>query len=77
MPRYFFHIRSSDGIIQDPDGTELPDIVAARMEAELSARDLLADLLRQGIRLDGQMFEISDSDGKVLETLPFRKVLRL
>jgi hypothetical protein len=77
MPRYFFHIRSSDGIIQDPDGTELPDIDAARMEAELSARDLLADLLRQGIRLDGQMFEISDSDGKVLETLPFRKVLRL
>lgn len=77
MPRYFFHIRSSDGIIEDPDGSELPDLDAARLEAELSARDLLADLLRQGIALDGQAFEITDERGELLERMPFRSVLRL
>ena len=77
MPRYFFNIRSSEGIIRDPDGTELPDLEAARAEAELSARDLLADLLRQGVTLDGQAFEITDEMGQILERLPFRSVLRL
>jgi len=77
MPRYFFHIRSSDGIIEDPDGSDLPDLDAARREAELSARDLLADLLRQGVALDGQAFEITDEMGQILERLPFRNVLRL
>lgn len=77
MPRYYFHIRSDDGLILDPDGTELVDLDAARAEAEQSARDLLANLLKDGKELDGQVFEISDHTGNVLERLPFRKVLRL
>lgn len=77
MPRYYFHIRCEDGLIRDPDGTELADLDAARSEAEQSARDLLANLLKNGKELDGQVFEISDDTGNVLETLPFRNVLRL
>lgn len=77
MPRYYFHIRSSAGLIRDPDGTDLPDLAAAISEAELAARDLLAELLRDGAILDGQAFEIVDEDGEVLERLPFRNVLRL
>ena len=77
MPRYYFHIRSSAGLILDPEGTEMPDLDAALTEAERSARELLADLLKSGSVLDGQMFEISDADGTVLARLPFRNVLRL
>jgi hypothetical protein len=77
MPRYFFHIRGSDGLIRDPDGSDLPDLNAARIEAEKAARDLLANLLRAGEALDGQVFEISDEHGQLLESLPFRSVLRL
>jgi hypothetical protein len=77
MPRYYFHIRSSAGLIRDPDGTELPDLAAALAEAERSARDLLADLLKAGDVVDGQAFEISDAEGSVLARLPFRDVLRL
>jgi hypothetical protein len=77
MPHYYFHIRSSAGLILDPEGTEMPDLDAALTEAERSARELLADLLKSGSVLDGQMFEISDADGTVLARLPFRNVLRL
>lgn len=77
MPRYYFHINASDGLIRDPDGTDLPDLDAARLEAEKSARHLLADLLRQGGVLDGQVFEITDDDGVILERVPLRSVLRL
>ena len=77
MPRYYFHIRSSTGLICDPDGSDLPDLAAARSEAELAARELLAALLKDGAVVDGQVFEISDGDGRVLERLPLRKVLRL
>ena len=77
MPRYYFHIRSSDGFITDPDGSDLPDLAAARKEAEKSARDLLAQVLRDGGVVDGQVFEISDDSGNVLEEFAFRKVLRL
>ena len=77
MPRYYFHIRSADGLIRDPDGTDLPDLPSARLEAEQAARDLLATLLKAGQVLDGQAFEISDENDTVLERIPFRSVIRL
>lgn len=77
MPNYYFHIRSSAGLIRDPEGIELPDLDAALAEAKRSARELLADLLKEDAVLDGQTFEISDADGLVLARLPFRSVLRL
>jgi hypothetical protein len=77
MPKYFFHIRTVDALIRDPDGSDLPDLEAARIEAGHSARDLLAELLRGGEVLDGQVFEISDEAGNVLERIPFNSVVRL
>lgn len=76
MPRYYFNIRSSEGLIEDPDGTDLPDLDTARTEARQAARDLLASLLRAGEELDGQVFEIVDDQGHILERLPFRSVIR-
>lgn len=77
MPHYYFHIRSSTGLIRDPEGIELPDLDAALTEAKRAARELLADLIKADAVLDGQAFEISDADGEVLARLPFRSVLRL
>jgi hypothetical protein len=77
MPRYYFHIRTADAFIRDPDGSDLPDLDAARVEAGHSARHLLAELLRDGEVVDGQVFEISDEAGAVLERVPLRSVIRL
>jgi hypothetical protein len=43
LPRYFFHIRDDDNLIRDEEGTELPDLSAARKEAALSAREILVE----------------------------------
>ena len=77
MPRYYFHIRTGSELIRDPDGSELPDLEAAVAEARQEARGLLADLLKRGEIVDGQVFEISDETGEVLERLALRSVMRL
>ena len=77
MSRYFFHIRDGERLIEDPEGTDLPDLAAARDEAVLAARFLMSEKVKAGQVLDGQRFEITDEAGQVLDVLPFRAVLRL
>jgi len=43
MPRYFFHLKTADRIIRDPDGTELPNENEARGYACGVARELIAN----------------------------------
>lgn len=41
MPRYHFHLRARGRIHADPDGTELPDLEAARAHAAAVAQELM------------------------------------
>lgn len=76
MPRFYFHIVSGDTVIEDPDGSELPDLDTARAEALQSARHLLADKVRNGEIVDGQRFEIRNGTGDLLATVAFRDAIR-
>ena len=76
MPRYFFHLRSSDQRIDDPEGSELPDLLSARAEALEAARQILSETLRAGGILDGQAFEIADEAGHVLDVVPLKSAIR-
>ncbi len=40
VPRYFFTIRGRDRVKNDPDGTNLPDVVAALCYAEHKIQEL-------------------------------------
>jgi len=40
MPRYYIDVRSTFGIDEDMDGTELPDLIAAHAEALIVAHKL-------------------------------------
>ena len=40
MPRYFFTIHRRDRVEDDPDGTHLPDVVAALSYGEYTIREL-------------------------------------
>lgn len=71
MPRFYFHQNVRDGFLEDPDGSDLPDIEAARQEALAGARDLWASAIRDGCDLLGDSFVIADEDGAVLLTISF------
>ena len=63
MPRYFFHI-STRGL--DRDGTELPDLAAARREAVRTLGRLMADFGPKTEHLTGSEIRVSDEAGRDL-----------
>ncbi|MBW9117653.1 hypothetical protein JNB88_28945 [Rhizobium cauense] len=76
MTRYFFHRRDGDQFIEDT-GVEMSGLAAARLEAIKAAREMLAEKLLAGELIDGQVFEIVDDAGRLVETIPFKSVLNL
>ena len=75
MTRFFFHIRDGSVFIEDPDGTELDDLDAARDEALASARDLVAARVKAGLVVDGRHFEITNEAGEILADVPLTSAL--
>jgi hypothetical protein len=72
VQRYFLHI---DELKTDPDGTDLPDLEAARREALLSAREMLAEWIASGFEDIPTRIMISDEAGNVLAVVHMREVL--
>jgi hypothetical protein len=75
VPRFFFHVREGDRLIDDPEGAEFPDLETAEADALVSARELLAGRLRKTGTLGDQRFEISDEAGRVLAEVPLRDAI--
>lgn len=77
MPRYFFNVRSDERFVSDAEGGEYPNVEAAKVEAEKSAREMLADALIKGEEVDGNTFEVIDDAGALIFTYPFRDAMKL
>ncbi|CCM75127.1 DUF6894 family protein [Rhizobium mesoamericanum] len=77
MTRYFFHVRDGDDLVEDTEGVELWDSTSAREEAIRAAREMLAEKLLSGERVDGELFEVTDESGRVVETIPFKSVMKI
>lgn len=75
MPNFHFHVRDGDRLIEDPDGSELPGLEAARAEALAAAREAFAEMIRTGRAVSGRRFEIADDAGRVLATVAIKDVL--
>ena len=75
MPLYYFHVRDGAVLLEDKDGTVLPDLEAAQAEARASAREIAADCLRANQAIDGRKIEIVDEAGTLLGTVPIREVV--
>lgn len=75
MPRYFFDIVDDQGTTRDPEGSELSSPSKAMEEARAHAREMLADTLRAGKKVDGRRFDITNESGQVIATLAFRDLL--
>ena len=72
MPRYFLHV---DELDTDPEGAELPDLEAARREAILSAREMLAEWIILAAEDIPTRIVITDEAGSVLAVVHMRDVL--
>lgn len=75
MGRFYFHLRMGEKVITDQEGSDCLDISAARLEALVAARDILADAIRSGNDDAPEAFVIADSEGRELATVPFAVVL--
>ena len=76
MPKFFFHVRDSDGeISRDCEGQELPDLEAARAEAINANREMLGERLLHGGSLNHRQIEIADAQGSVLACVNASDVL--
>jgi hypothetical protein len=63
VPRFFLHQRRDSTFVEDPDGSCLPSLEAARQEALAAARDLWADAIHKGEDLTDYQFVITDERG--------------
>lgn len=75
MPRYYFHISSSDTFVRDEIGVEFDRLDQVEPEAIKGAREILAEYLKAGRPVDHQQFEIRDQAGALVLTLRFRDVM--
>ena len=69
MPRYYFHLRNQDDLLEDHEGIDLPDLQAALEEALRTDRELSLD----SAGIYGLEFEITDSAGKPLLKVPVQE----
>jgi hypothetical protein len=76
VPRYFFHVHETDGVVEDSDGLDFSDETAARTEAIKAAREIMAAHIRKGLDVSGWSFEIADGSGWPIMAVPFSEAVR-
>jgi hypothetical protein len=77
MPRYFFHLHDNDDIA-DEEGTELPDVFAAKDWAHKQALHMAAASITEHQRLFGNhRIDVEDQAGEVVFAVLFREVVEI
>jgi hypothetical protein len=70
VPRYFFSVYD-DVISHDEEGIELPNEAAARLQALIGARDIIAAQVKRGYLVRSHWIDVSDEQGEVLFSVSF------
>jgi len=76
MPRFYFNLRNSS-VLDDPEGREFPNALAARSHAVAQARALASDDVRSGHLDLKHRIEIADEDGTILLVVTFREAVTI
>jgi hypothetical protein len=77
MPRFYLHIRTGDGVIEDEEGVDFPDHATAIAEAVRGARCLMTGEVTEGTLCLDQSIEVHDAAGQHLTSVPFTEALTL
>jgi len=75
MPVFYFHLLVGKQRSPDDLGVEFDGIEAAYLDAFHAAQEMWSELLKNGEDPTKHSFEICNSDGELLLTLPFKEVL--
>ncbi len=76
VPLYFFAMVLRGQRIPDEEGTELPSLDVARLEALQDARGLMSAAILDGRDIsEGGRIEVLDENGQLLLTIPFAKAI--
>ena len=70
MSRFFFHVRDDEGLRIDAEGTELPDVEAARKEAVARACEIWSKRPPDSAH-NNDTFEITTEAGEVVRRVAF------
>jgi hypothetical protein len=77
VPRYFLHLRN-DIDVPDEEGFELPNLDAARVLARENALISLAQTAKDEGRINfSHRIDIEDEQGRILDTVWFRDVVKV
>ena len=74
MGRFYFHLRAGDELISDDVGIDLPDLSAAKREAVLGARELLAEAIKTVSTSASHPAEVTTTARKQTNGLSFRRL---
>jgi hypothetical protein len=75
MPKYHFQQRADHSVVEDEEGSDLPDIETARQYALRAARELLAESIRWNGKPPPDCIAIIDSEGRQVMAVPLVEVL--
>jgi hypothetical protein len=75
MALYFFHVRGGRLETEDEEGAELPDEAAARQQALVGARSIIAAEILEGRLTLGERIDVADAAGKLLFSLTFAQAV--
>jgi len=71
MPRYYLHLWDGDLFEEDQEGTDLPNLAAAREEALRFAREISGDLNAP----DRALVQVADEGGSTLWMLQLSRMM--
>lgn len=60
-----------DELVEDVEGIDLPNIAAVEDEALLASREIVAELVRNGLSIGNKRLEIADKNGNIIVVFPF------
>jgi hypothetical protein len=66
MVRFYFELRTGDGVTPDFEGQEFHDLTEARSEADSALRELLAEDIFAAVPLQPRSIAIHDEAGQLL-----------
>ncbi len=74
MPSYTFRLRTPDNLPHGPERHDLPDLNTALVLASRTARGLVRNPVRRGIRTVGGSLDVEDEANQTVARLVLREV---